>query len=152
MLERKIYKNWRELCEELGWKTTGGTYKKARLKELDTICSWYKEGNKIIIDKIFGELSEETNKRINNGGNSTKSTKETDNRANNGNNGHSTSKYEMVDTLIYSQLSDGYRIFTKKQLIKNAGLYVSKDTINNACDVSEYDKKKLRLLWKSKNS
>ena len=139
MLERKIYKNWKELCEEVGWNPNNrGTYKQARLKELDTICDWHKDGNKIVIDKIYGELLEETNKRINNGGHSTKSTKEDDKRANNGNTGHSTSKYEMIDTLIHNQLSDGYRIFTKKQLIKNAGLYVSKDTINNACDVNEY--------------
>ena len=140
MLEVKIYKNWKELCEEVGWKTTGGTYKQARLKELDTICSWYKEGNKIVVDEIFEVAKEKVDERINNKnqGHSTKSTKETDKRANNKNTGHSTSKYEMVDTLIYSQLSDGYRIFTKKQLIKNAGLYVSKDTINNGCDVNEY--------------
>ena len=140
MLEMKIYKNWKELCEAVGWNPkNGGNYKKARLEELNTICKYHKDGNKFVIDEIFGEVSEETNKRINNGGNSTKSTKEDDKRANNGNNGHSTSKYEMIDTLIYSQLSDGYRIFTKRQLIKNAGLYVSKDTINNGCNVeSEY--------------
>ena len=138
MLERKIYKNWRELCESVGWDTTGGNYRKARVKDLNDVCNYHKDGNKIIIDEIFGELLEETNKRASNGGNSTKSTKEDDNRVNNGNTGHSTSKYEMIDTLIYNQLSDGYRIFTKKQLIKNAGLYISKDTINNACDVNKY--------------
>ena len=131
MLERKIYKNWKELCEAVGWNPNNrGTYKQARLKELDTICDYHKDGNKIVIDDIYGELSEETNKRVNNGGNSTKSTKEDDKRANNKNQGHSTSKYEMIDTLIYNQLSDGYRIFTKKQLIKNAGLYVNVSIIS----------------------
>ena len=92
MLEMKIYKNWKELCEEVGWNPkNGGTYKQSRLKELDTICRYHKEGNKFVIDEIFGELSEETNKRANNGGNSTKSTKEDDKRANNKNQGHSTS-------------------------------------------------------------
>ena len=138
MLERKIYKNWRELCESVGWKTTGGTYKKSREKDLNDVCDWHREGNKIIIDKIFGELSEDSDKRKNNGGNSTKSTKEDDKRANNKNQGHSTSKYEMIDTLIYNQLSNVERTFTKRQLIRNAGLYISKDTINNACDVNEY--------------
>ena len=139
MLELRVYKNWKELCEELNWKTTGGNYKKARLEELDTLCNYHKDGNKIVIDEIYEVAKEKVDERKNNGGNSTKSTKEDDKRANNKNTGHSTSKYEMIDTLIYSQLSDGYRIFTKKQLIKNAGLYVSKDTINNACDVeSEY--------------
>ena len=139
MLERKIYKNYRDLCEELGWNPkNGGNYKKARLEELDTLCKYHKDGNKFVIDEVYEVAREKVDGRANNGGNSTKSTKEDDKRANNGNNGHSTSKYEMVDTLIYSQLSDGYRIFTKKQLIKNAGLYVSKDTINNGCDVNEY--------------
>ena len=138
MLEMKIYKNWKELCEEVGWKTTGGTYKKAREKDLDTLCSYHKDGNKIVIDEIYEVPKEKIDERKNNGGHSTKSTKEDDKRANNKNTGHSTSKYEMVDTLIYNQLSYGYRIFTKKQLIKNAGLYISKDTINNACDVNEY--------------
>ena len=67
MLELGVYKNWKELCEAVGWNPNNrGNYKQARLKELDTICSWHKDGNKIIIDKIFGELSEETDKRINN--------------------------------------------------------------------------------------
>lgn len=140
MLELGIYKNWKELCEAVGWNPNiRGNYKKARLKELDTICRWHKDGNKIIIDEIFGELSKETNKRANNGGNSTKSTKEDDRRANNKNTGHSTSRYTMIDTLIYNQLSNIERIFTKSQLIKNAGLYISKDTIMNNCDIeSEY--------------
>lgn len=139
MLELGIYKNWKELCDNVGWKTTGGTYKQARLKELDTICDWHKDGNKIVITEIFGELSEETNKRASNGGHSTKTTKEDDKRANNGNTGHSTSKYEMIDTLIYNQLSGFERTFTKSQLIRNAGLYISKDTIIDSCNVeSEY--------------
>ena len=123
MLELGIYKNWKELCEEVGWNPKNrGNYKQARLKELDTICRWHKDGNKIVITEIFGELSEETDKR-----------------ANNGNNGHSTSKYEMIDTLIYNQLSNIERVFTKSQLIRNAGLYISKDTIIDSCNVeSEY--------------
>ena len=141
MLEVKMYKNWRELCEELGWKTTGGTYKQARLKELNTICNWHKDGNKIIITEVFGEVSKETDKRANNKntGHSTKSTKEDDKRANNKNTGHSTSKYEMIDTLIYNQLSGFERTFTKSKLIRIAGLYISKDTIIDSCNVeSEY--------------
>lgn len=141
MLELRVYKNWKELCEEVGWNpNVRGTYKKARLKELDTICNWHKNGNKIIITEVFGEVSKETDKRANNKntGHSTKSTKEDDKRANNKNTGHSTSKYEMVDTLIYNQLSNIERILTKSQLIKNAGLYVSKDDIVNSCNVNEY--------------
>ena len=139
MLERKIYKNFRELCEELNWKVGTGKQKKLQLEELSRLCNWHKDGNKIVIDEIYEVAKEKIDGRANNGGNSTKSTKETDKRANNGNNGHSTSKYEMIDTLIYEQLSNIERTFTKRQLIRNAGLYINKDTINNGCDVeSEY--------------
>ena len=140
MLERKIYKNFRELCEELNWKVGTGKQKKLQLEELSRLCNWHKEGNKIVIDEIFEVAKEKVDGRINNcnTGHSTKSTKEDDKRANNKNQGHSTSKYEMIDTLIYEQLSGFERIFTKLQLIKNAGLYVSKDDIVNGCNVNEY--------------
>ena len=141
MLELRVYKNWKELCEEVGWNSNnGGNYKKSKLKELDTLCSWHKDGNKIVIDEIFEVAKEKVDGRANNSntGHSTKSTKEDDKRANNKNTGHSTSKYEMIDTLIYNQLSSIERIFTKLQLIKNAGLYVSKDDIVNSCNVNEY--------------
>ena len=139
MLERKIYKNFRELCEELNWKVGTGKQKKLQLEELSRLCNWHKEGNKIVIDEIFEVAKEKVDGRINNGGNSTKSTKEDDKRANNGNNGHSTSKYEMIDTLIYNQLSGFERTFTKSKLIRIAGLYISKDTIIDSCNVeSEY--------------
>ena len=140
MLERKIYKNYRDLCEELGWNPkNGGNYKKARLEELDTLCKYHKDGNKFVIDEVYEVAREKVDGRANNGGNSTKSTKETDNRANNKNQGHSTSKYEMIDTLIYNQLSGFERTFTKSKLIRIAGLYISKDTIIDSCNVeSEY--------------
>ena len=139
MLEVRVYKNFRELCEELNWKVGTGKQKKLQLEELSRLCNWHKDGNKITIDKVFEVAKEKVDGRINNGGNSTKSIKEEDKRIYNGNNGHSTSKYEMVDTLIYNQLSDIERIFTKSQLIRNVGLYISKDTIINSCNVeSEY--------------
>ena len=53
VLEVKTYKNWKEICDAMGWKTTGGTYKKARLKEFDSICKNHKEGQKIVIDEIY---------------------------------------------------------------------------------------------------
>ena len=144
MLEMKIYKNWRELCESVGWKTTGGTYKQSRIKELDTICKWHKDGNKIVIDEIYGELSEETNKRINNGntGHSTKSTREDDGRKN------KNAIYKELDNIILDYLycytfNDTVNI-TKNQLIKRCGFIISniqetdeynKETINDVLDV-----------------
>lgn len=53
MLEERKYKNWPELCEAMGWNTTGGTYKQARLKELDRLCKYHKEGRTFIIDEIY---------------------------------------------------------------------------------------------------
>ena len=122
MLELGIYKNFKELCESVGWNATkGGTYKKARLKELDTICNWHKEGNKIVITEVFGDLP-----------------KECDKRKFNGNNGHSTSKYEMVDTLIHNQLYGYERILTKNQILQIIGISIDKDNITKECNVNEY--------------
>lgn len=56
MLEQKVYKNYKELCEVMDWKTTGGTYKKARIKDLECLCKYHKEGNTIIIDEISRAL------------------------------------------------------------------------------------------------
>ena len=141
MFERKIYKNWRELCEELGWKTTGGTYKKARLKELDTICSWYKEGNKIVVDEIFEVAKEKVDERASNGGHSTKSTKEDDGRRN------KNSIYKELDNIIlnylYCHTSDDTVNMTKNQLLRKCEFDIniqdnneySKETINDVMDV-----------------
>ena len=122
MLELGIYKNFKELCESVGWNATkGGTYKKARLKELDTICNWHKEGNKIVITEVYGELSMEEDKR-----------------KYNGNNGHSTSKYTMIDTLIHNQLYGYDRILTKNQILQIIGISIDKDDITKECNVNEY--------------
>ena len=37
MIKVGRYKNWREVCKAMGWKTTGGTYKEARKKDLNTL-------------------------------------------------------------------------------------------------------------------
>lgn len=54
-LEERKYKNWAEICLVNGWKTIGGTYKKARQREMNSICQWHKiEGsNEIIVKKIY---------------------------------------------------------------------------------------------------
>lgn len=46
---------WKEICEILGWKTTGGTYRNARKKELSTLCDWIMEGRKIRIKEVYEE-------------------------------------------------------------------------------------------------
>lgn len=51
--EEQVFKNWKEVCIYFGWNDTRGNYKEARIKELDTLCNWHKEGNKIIIDVVY---------------------------------------------------------------------------------------------------
>lgn len=53
MLELKTYKNWKEICNTMGWDTTGGNTKKSYLKKLESICSYDKLGNKFVIREIY---------------------------------------------------------------------------------------------------
>ena len=72
MLEKKTYKNWKEICEAMNWSTTGGDTKKKYLKQLDSMCKYHKEGFKIVIDEIFAEPKEiEDNRKGNSGRKST---------------------------------------------------------------------------------
>ena len=63
MLEVKTYKNWKEICEAMGWKTTGGNIKKKNLQVLDSLCEYIKDGNKFIVTNIFDEPKEIIDKR-----------------------------------------------------------------------------------------
>ena len=58
MLEQRDYKNYKELCKAMNWSITGGDTKVKHLKELDSLCKWHKEGNKIVIDEIYSEPKE----------------------------------------------------------------------------------------------
>ena len=53
MLELKTYKNYKEICEAMGWKITGGNIKKKNLQVLDSLCEYIKDGNKFIVTNIF---------------------------------------------------------------------------------------------------
>lgn len=53
MLRKKVYKNYKELCSELGWEYKTGNSRVKQLKELKSLCKYHKDGNKIVIDKIF---------------------------------------------------------------------------------------------------
>lgn len=61
-----IFKNYKALCEFMGWKTTGGNSKKARLKELDTICKWHNKGASFVIDEVYEILLPKKDKRTDN--------------------------------------------------------------------------------------
>ena len=63
MLEVKTYKNWKEICETMGWKITGGNIKKKNLQVLDSLCEYIKDGNKFIVTNIFDEPKEIIDKR-----------------------------------------------------------------------------------------
>lgn len=69
MLEQGVYKNYKELCKAMNWSTTGGNTKTKYLKELDSLCKWHKEGNKIVIDEIYSKPKEIIDNRGNNGSN-----------------------------------------------------------------------------------
>ena len=75
MLEMKMYKNFRELCEELNWKVGTGKQKQLQLEELSRLCSYHKNGNKIVIDEVYEVPKEKIDGRASNGGHSTKSNK-----------------------------------------------------------------------------
>ena len=141
MLEMKMYKNFRELCEELNWKVGTGKQKKLQLEELSRLCVWHKDGNKIVIDEIYEIAKEKVDKRANNGGHSTKSTKEDDGRRN------KNSIYKELDNIIldylYCYISNDTVNITKNQLLRKCEFDIniqdnneySKETINDVMDV-----------------
>ena len=53
MLEVGEYKNYKELCEAMGWKPVGGDTKVKHLKELGSICKYHKDGYKFIIKEVY---------------------------------------------------------------------------------------------------
>ena len=48
MLEKKTYKNYKEICAAMDWKVTSGESKKSQLKDLERYCKYHKEGQKFI--------------------------------------------------------------------------------------------------------
>ena len=132
-LELRIYKNWKEICEVMDWKTIGGTYKKARLKELETLCKYHKEANKFVIDEIYTEAKEKV-----------------DNRKNNGNNGHSTSKFSEIEKLIRTNLIMKYYNDSNTVVHLTAGQLVAGNRNNNVDDVQLYTID--YVLWKRKKN
>ena len=143
MLEMKMYKNFRELCEELNWKVGTGKQKKLQLEELSRLCDWHKDGNKIVIDEIFEVAKEKIDGRANNKntGHSTKSTKADDGRKN------KNAIYKELDDIIlnylYCHTSDDTVNVTKNQLLRKCEFDINvqetneynKETINDVINV-----------------
>lgn len=64
LTEGMVIKNYKELCSVLEMRFyTGGNAKASQIKELERYCEFHKEGNKIIIDEIFGEVKEKVDMR-----------------------------------------------------------------------------------------
>ena len=62
--EGLIIKNYKVLCEEyLDVKPTKGACRKYHFKELERYCDYHKEGQKIIIDKVFECVKEKIDMR-----------------------------------------------------------------------------------------
>lgn len=56
-----IIKNYKELCEIMGWTVTNGRTKKSQLEKLNNFCTYHKDGNKFIIDKVYNKPQEKLN-------------------------------------------------------------------------------------------
>ena len=99
MLEIKTYRNWKELCESIGWKVTRGNSKNKYLKILNSMCKYHKEGQKFIIEEIYDEPKE-----IEDGRGKTK--------------GNSTSKYgDSIKKLLFHMMAvseNGYAVVIPK--------------------------------------
>ena len=131
MLEKKSYKNWKEICEAMEWKTICGNYKKARLKDLGSMCKYHKEGQKIVIDEIYENPIEKNDNRKNNGG-------------------HNTSKLPEIQRLIVYNLVNYYDI--------DEDIYMSIGEMVGGAANKDIDEEGIELytadyrLWKKKKN
>ncbi|NGT50435.1 hypothetical protein G6Z12_00505 [Clostridium perfringens] len=110
----QVFKSWKEVCSHFGWKETRGDYKKAKLKELDTMCKWHKEGNKIIIDEVYEKQLAKKDGRKNNFGTGKKSIYYKD--------------FEIIMLKLFELNSTNYLDFTITQLMQMVGM-VNKDYV-----------------------
>ncbi|WP_415340522.1 hypothetical protein [Clostridium perfringens] len=112
--EGHIFKNWKEVCSHFGWKESRGDYKKAKLKELDTMCKWHKSGNKIIIDEVYEKQLIKEDGRKNNFGTGKKSIYYKD--------------FEIIMLKLFELNHTNYLDFTITQLMQMVGM-VNKDYV-----------------------
>lgn len=55
---KREFKNYKDLCNHLGWEISAGNVKKKQMKELDLICRFSKNGNKFIIEEIYEDRAD----------------------------------------------------------------------------------------------
>ena len=124
-VEGQIIKNVKELGVILGKEVKTKVQTKTKnswLKELDTYCTWHKEGQKIIIDEVFTEQKEKVDGRKNNG------------------KGKKYSYYaDYIDKLILHTLykNNGDFSFTLKTLFTEEIKLFNKDGINDLYNASD---------------
>lgn len=63
LLEQRVYKNYKELCEVMDWKVSAGKSKQLQLKDFKRYCTYHKEGNKFVIDEIYDIPKTKTDNR-----------------------------------------------------------------------------------------
>ena len=131
MLEKKIYKNYKEICAAMDWNPICGNYKKARLKDLGSMCKYHKEGQKIVIDEIYENPIEKNDNRKNNGG-------------------HNTSKLPEIQRLIVYNLVNYYDIDKDiyMSISEMVGGAVNKDIDEEGIELYTGDYR----LWKKKKN
>lgn len=104
----KVFKNYKELCRVMGWKVSTGNTKIAQLKKLNTICKWHKDGNKIVIDKVYFSSIDKVDNRVSNKGTGKKSIYYQD--------------FEVLMMLLLEKTTGEYLEFTITQLMQMVGM------------------------------
>ena len=66
LIKGKVFKNYRTMCKELEIKQTSGRSKKYQIKDLERYCLFHKEGNSIVIDKVYEGPKEKVKRGANN--------------------------------------------------------------------------------------
>ena len=103
-----VFKNYKELCEFMGWRVATGNTKIAQLKELNTICKWHKDGNKIVIDEVYSKSIDKVDNRVNNKGTGKKSIYYQD--------------FEILMMILLEKAPSEYLEFTITQLMQMVGM------------------------------
>lgn len=51
--QKREFKNYRDLCNSLGWEISAGNTKKKQMEQLKLLCNYEKVGNRIVIKEVF---------------------------------------------------------------------------------------------------
>lgn len=135
-----IFKNWKEFCNAVNIECKKSNNRKGDERKLSSLCEWHKEGQKVIIDKIF-----ETPKEI------------VDGRKNNHGSHNRKSKYEDILTKKERNNEfDGYYVYA--HYIEDKIMYIGKGCKKRAInsmykrfDKDDYDKVDIKILARFKN-